>query len=121
MISSWIVLAILGGLASNFFGFTSRFALKDENDDPNAWAFLFEFVRLIVFATFLLFDFSLKWNFQTFHLLFWVGFTEFISVYLYMQMHKYSHLSISTIVSRTRMIWIPIIAFLFFGEHLKLV
>lgn len=119
VIPQWIILAILAGTASNFFGFVSRFALKDDGD-PNAWAFLFEFVKLVVFAFLLLFDFSIKWEFQTFHLLFWVGFTEFISVYLYMQMHKYSHLSISTIISRTRMIWIPVIAFLFFGEHLKL-
>ncbi len=120
MIPQWIILAALGGIASNFFNFVSRYALKDESDDPNSWAFLFEFVRLVVFIVFLFFDFSLKWEFQTFHLLFWVGFTEFISVYLYMQMHKYSHLSISTIISRTRLVWIPLIAFLFFGEHLKL-
>lgn len=48
-----------------------------------------------------------------------VGITEFISVYLYMKMHQYSQLSISTILSRTRLIWIPIIAYLFIGENLK--
>ena len=98
MIPQWVMLAVLAGIASNFFGFVSRYALKDDGDS-NAWAFLFEFIRLIVFLIFIFFDFSLKFEFQTFNLLFWVGFTEFISVYLYMQMHKYSHLSISTIIS----------------------
>lgn len=120
MIPQWVILAVLAGIASNFFNFVSRYALKDDGDS-NAWAFLFEFIRLIVFLIFVFFDFSLKLEFQTFNLLFWIGFTEFISVYLYMKMHKYSHLSISTIISRTRLIWIPFIAFLFFGEHLKLV
>lgn len=118
MIPSWIILAALGGIASNFFNFVSRFALKDEGDST-AWAFFFEFTRLIIFIFLIFFDFSLKFEFKSFHLLFWVGFTEFISVYLYMKMHMYSHLSISTIISRTRLIWIPAIAFLFLGEHLK--
>lgn len=120
MTSNWIALAVLAGLASNFFSFVSRVALKDDGD-ANAWAFLFEAIRLIIFLGLMVFDFSLKVEFQTFNLLFWVGFTEFLSVYLYMQMHKYSHLSISTIISRTRLIWIPVIAFIFFGEHLKMV
>lgn len=119
MLPEWVLLAILAGFASNFFNFVSRFALKDEGD-PTAWAFFFEFVRLIIFASFLLFDFSIKLEPKAFIYLFLVGFTEFISVYLYMKMHKYSHLSISTIISRTRLIWIPIIAFLFFGEKLQL-
>lgn len=119
MLPQWVVLAILAGLASNFFNFINRYVLKEEGD-PTAWAFFFEFVRLIVFTIVLFFDFSIKLEFKSFILLFLVGFTEFVSVYLYMQMHKFSHLSISTIISRTRLIWIPIIAFLFFAEKLKL-
>ena len=118
MLPEWVILAVLAGLGSNFFNFVSRFALKDDGD-PSAWAFLYEFIRLVVFIAFLPFDFNLKFEFQTFQILFLVGFTEFISVYLYMQMHKFSHLSISTILSRTRLVWIPIIAFLFFGEKLQ--
>src|SRR5258708_36226215 len=49
-----------------------------------------------------------------------MGATEFVSVYFYMKMHAYSHLSVSTILSRTRLIWIPLIAFFFIGEHLKI-
>lgn len=119
MLPQWVILAVLAGLASNFFNFINRYVLKEEGD-PTAWAFFFEFVRLIVFTIILFFDFSLKLEFQSFILLFLVGFTEFISVYLYMKMHKFSHLSISTIISRTRLIWIPIITFLFFAEKLKL-
>lgn len=119
MTSEWVILAVLAGFASNFFNFVSRFALKDDGD-PTAWAFLFEFIRLLIFTVILFFDFSIKLDFQTLNLLFWVGFTEFVSVYLYMKMHKFSHLSISTILSRTRLIWIPLIAFLFFAEKLQL-
>ena len=35
-----------------------------------------------------------------------------------MKMHAYSHLSVSTIIQRTRLIWIPIIAFFVLGERL---
>src|SRR6266568_5185097 len=37
-----------------------------------------------------------------------------------MKMHAYSHLSISTIISRTRLIWVPLIAFILFHEALTL-
>jgi len=35
-----------------------------------------------------------------------------------MKMHAYSHLSISTIITRTRVIWIPIVAYFLFKETL---
>lgn len=90
MITNWIILAALGGIGSNFFNFVSRFALKEEGDS-SAWAFIFEFIRLIIFLIFMFFDFSFKFEFQTFNLLFWIGFSEFISVYLYGTFYVESH------------------------------
>jgi drug/metabolite transporter (DMT)-like permease len=49
-----------------------------------------------------------------------VGTIEIISVYVFMKMHLYSHLSISTIIQRTRLIWVPVIAYILLGERLGL-
>ncbi len=116
-IPSWIILAALAGLGSNILNFFSRSLLKDEGDST-AWAWTFEFLRLLFFIPFLFFDFKLILSFKSLIILLTVGITEFISIYLYMQMHRLTHLSVSTILSRTRLIWVPIIAFLFFGERL---
>lgn len=40
-------------------------------------------------------------------------------MYWYMKMHSYSHLSISSILSRTRMIWVPMLAYFFVSEQLQ--
>ncbi|MBI3887473.1 EamA family transporter [Candidatus Microgenomates bacterium] len=46
--------------------------------------------------------------------------TEFLAIYWYMKMHSYSELSISSILSRTRMIWVLIFAFFLVHEQLRL-
>lgn len=117
LIPTWIILAALAGLGSNIINFFSRYIVKDDGD-ATAWAWTFEFLRLIIFIPFLFFDFKLQITLKSLTILLAVGLTEFIAVYLYMKMHQFSHLSISTIISRTRLIWVPIIAFLFFGERL---
>lgn len=119
IIPSWVILAALAGLGSNILNFFSRFILKDKDGDSTTWAWTFEFLRLLFFAPFLLFDFKIDTSLKSLIILLSVGLTEFISVYFYMKMHKYTHLSISTILSRTRLIWVPVIAFLFFGERLS--
>lgn len=119
METSWIIFAALGGISSNLFNFLSRYVLR-EKDDSTSWAWFYETLRLPLFFTIALFDFYIQLNLISVMLLLAVGITEFISVYLYMKMHQYSQLSISTILSRTRLIWIPIIAYLFIGENLKL-
>lgn len=118
MISQWVLLAILAGLASNGFNFLNRFFLK-EKGDATSWAWFFETARLIVFVFIAFFDFHLEFTLHSFILLLLLGLTEFISVFLYMKMHAYTHLSISTILSRTRLIWIPILVFLFLQQTLK--
>ncbi|MBI2442899.1 MAG: EamA family transporter [Candidatus Levybacteria bacterium] len=117
MLSSWVVLAILAGLLSNAFNTLCRYFLKDK-DDAAVWAWFFEAGRLVIFSVVVLFDFSIRQEPATFFLLLLVGLTELGGSYFTMKMHAYTHLSISTILSRTRMIWIPIVAFFFLREHL---
>lgn len=119
MFGDWILYAVLGGLFSNAFNYFSRVFLKDEGDSTS-WAWFFETGRLILFIIALFFDFYLESNLKTWVLLVLIGLTEFISVYFFMKMHAYSELSISSILSRSRMIWIPVVAYLLFGEVLNL-
>lgn len=118
--SSWLILSILAGLASNIFNFLSRFLLKDQEDE-NAYAWFFEVFRFIFFIILaLIIDRHLIISIQSILLLLLLGFTEWISVYWYMKMHKYSHLSISAILSRGRLIWVPVIAYFLIRENLNL-
>lgn len=117
LIPDWVILAVFAGVGSNILNIINRYLLRD-GGDSNAWAWTFEFLRLILFLPFLFFDFNMDTSLKAVLLLVSVGITEFISVYFYMKMHKYSHLSISTILSRTRLVWVPVIAFLFLGERL---
>lgn len=119
MVTDWVIFAILGGLFSNAFSYFSRLFLKDEGDSTS-WAWFFETGRVILFSISLFFDFYFQSSLKTWVLLILIGLTEFVSVYFYMKMHAYSELSISSILSRSRMIWIPVVAFLLFGEVLNL-
>lgn len=118
MIPNWIIFASLAGLASNAFNFFNRFHLK-ENEDSTAYSWFFETFRMTVFLFLVPFDFYLHLDLYTLILLLLVGLTEFAAVYFYMKMHSISELSISTILSRGRLIWVPIIAFLLFRENLS--
>lgn len=117
MIPTWVLFAAAAGLLSNVFNTLCRYFLKDK-DDATVWAWFFEVGRLVVFSMIVFFDFAIKWEAKTLLLLFIVGLTELGGDYFTMKMHAYTQLSISTIISRTRMIWIPIVAFLLLGEHL---
>jgi drug/metabolite transporter (DMT)-like permease len=120
LLSSWIILAILAGIASNAFNFLNRYLLKDK-EDATAYAWFFETVRFFFFIVVaLIIDWKFVLTTQSVILFLLLGFTEWISVYWYMKMHEHSHLSISSILSRTRLIWIPIIAFFLIHENLKL-
>lgn len=119
MLPPWILYAVLGGLSSNLFNFISRYILKD-GDDATSWAWLYEAFRLAIFLPLLFFDYRLDLNLYSVFLLIALGITEFISVYFYMKMHAFNHLSISTILSRTRLVWIPLFAYFTIGERLSL-
>ncbi len=116
---SWIIFAALAGLASNLFNIINRHILKDQ-EDSTAFAWLAEMTRLLIAFFFVFFDFKLQFTASTILLLIFLSIWELLSVYVFMKMHAYSHLSISTIISRTRLIWIPIIAFMFLGETLAI-
>ncbi len=115
--TSWFILAALAGFASNAFNFFTRFVLKGD-DDPIAYAWLYETVRFFVFAVLAIFDYQLIITPQSIFFLLGIGVAEWISMYFYMKMHSYTHLSISTIVSRTRLIWVAILAIVIVGESL---
>jgi len=116
--SDWILIAALGGLASNASNFLFRYILKS-GDDPSGYAWFHETFRLIFFSFVLLFGFDLVVSPISPATLIGLGVVEFAAAYYLMKMHAYSHLSISTIISRTRLIWVPVIAFFMFGETLE--
>lgn len=116
---NWIFIAALAGLASNIFNFLSRYFLK-EKDDPTVYAWYFEVIRLIAFCLVAIVDWKVIINIQSIILFILLGLTESLAAYWLMKMHEYSHLSISTILSRTRLIWVPIIGFFLLKEQLHL-
>jgi len=115
---NWIILAVLAGLGSNAFSFFTRYLLKD-NDDPTAFAWFYETMQFSIYIVIAVFNWHLIVTAKSLTILLFLGLTECIAVYFYMKMHVYSHLSISTILSRTRLIWIPVMAFFLIGEHLQ--
>ncbi|MGH7245644.1 MAG: EamA family transporter, partial [Candidatus Levyibacteriota bacterium] len=117
MFASWIFIAAFSGIFSNASNFFSRLIVKEENDAA-AMAWWFELSRLVFFAGLAFFSFSLQVSLFTIGFLTLMGLMEFGSSYIYMKMHQYTHLSISTIISRTRLIWTPIIAYIFLAEHM---
>ncbi|OGK29243.1 hypothetical protein A3D06_00405 [Candidatus Roizmanbacteria bacterium RIFCSPHIGHO2_02_FULL_40_9] len=120
MLPEWILIAILAGLASNLYNFFNRKALKN-NGDSTAYGWWTEFFRFGIALAIVPFDFSYKVASGTLFILLLLGVVEVISGYIFYKMHRYSDLSVSTIISRTRLIWIPVIAFLFLGEKLTMI
>ena len=72
-----------------------------------------------VYLLFLPLGFFIVINPHSLLVFFLLGITEIGSIYTIMKMHSYSHLSISTIVSRTRLIWVALLSFLVVGEKLE--
>ena len=114
----WLILAVITGLLSNLYNFINRYLLK-YSDDSTVYAWYTEFVRFVIFGFFAIFTWKLLLNSQVLLAIILVGLTEFIGGYFYMKMHSNAHLSISTILTRTRLIWVPIIGFFFLHESLK--
>lgn len=118
MASYWLILALGAGLASNLANFTTRYLIKDDKDSAS-FSLSLEVFRVLVFGILAYFDFHINWSLRTIILLLLLGFIEPLAIYTFMKMHEHTHLSISSIISRSRMIWVVIIAFLFLGESLK--
>lgn len=117
MESYWFVLAVGAGLFSNLANFTTRYLIKDDKDSAS-FSLSLEVFRVLVFGILAFLDFYINWSLRTVILLLLLGFIEPLAIYTFMKMHEYTHLSISSIISRSRMIWVAIIAFLFLGEAL---
>jgi len=114
---NWLVLAGLAGLASNGFNITNRTALKNKGDST-AYAWWFELIRSLFFLIVLFYKPLEKLDVQSLLMLSLVSLTELFSVYFFMKMHALSELSISSIISRLRVVWSPLVAWLLLGEHL---
>jgi len=120
LFSSWLSLAILNGFTSNGFNFLSRYILKGK-DDATAYAWFTQLIRCVVFGIIAIFDWHLLLTPQSILMFVLLGLSEGISIYFYMKMHAASHLSISAILSRTRLIWVPILGFFILHEGLTIV
>lgn len=115
---NWILLAIIAGLLSTAANFFHRFILKD-GDDATSYAWFYELTFMIFFGFLFLFDFRIQLDLKTILSLMLLGLVEFGSVYTGMKTHSFTHLSISTIVTRLRILWVPFIAFFIFNESLR--
>ncbi len=115
---NWFILAAVAGLASNGFNITNRTALKDKGD-YTAYAWWFEFIRSGFFLFIVLFKGFPNLNLHSLGMFALVGLTELFSVYVFMKMHALTELSISSIISRLRVVWSPILAYLLIGERLN--
>lgn len=114
----WLIIAIAAGLFSNLTNFCARFALRKDND-PLSFALSLEISRALLFGLLAFVDFSISLSLKSVLLLSALGLFEPISIYLLMKMHEYNQLSVSSIISRTRMIWVVVLAFIFLGESLQ--
>lgn len=120
MVPYWVLVVIGAGLVSNLANFVTRYVLRD-NKDSASFALSLEIFRILAFGIIALFDFQINWSLKTIILLFLLGFIEPLSIITFMKMHQYNELSISSIISRSRMIWIAILAFIFLGESLRFI
>lgn len=117
MDSNWLVYAVTAGLASNVFNYLNRWILI--NDDDLVYSWFFEISRIAIFLFILFFDFELIISLKSFLEIISLGVVEILSILLFMKMHANTHLSISTIIVRLRLVLVPLFAFLFLKENLR--
>lgn len=113
----WITLSVLAGLFSNGANFIFRFMLRG-NEDATGFAWYSEILRFVLFGAVAIFDWHFDVTVRSVVLGALIGITEVFAIYFTVRMHSLSHLSVSTLISRTRLIWVPLLAFLFVHEHL---
>lgn len=119
MLNNWLILVIISGLSSNFFNTILRRTLRDGRDST-AYAWWFELFRLIFFVFLLPWDYAFVFSYSNLFWLLLLGLSEVVGVYTYMRMHSLTELSISSIITRLRSIWVAILAFALLGERLTL-
>lgn len=114
---NWLILAVFAGLSSDVYNILNRVVLK-KGSDPSSYAWLYEVTRIAVFVAILPFSFYFQFSLKNLALLLLLGFVEFVSVYVFMKMHAYVEVSISSVVAKLRLVWTPIVALLFLQEAL---
>lgn len=117
--NNWIVLAILGGLFSVFFNFGFK-KILNSHDDTTILSWWYEILRVLIILPFVVFSNGTGFNLKTLLLLLVIGLIEFLSVYYFSKMHKYSELSVSTTILRLRIVWVPLVAAILIQEKLNL-
>ncbi|AKM79581.1 MAG: hypothetical protein UX85_C0001G0260 [Candidatus Beckwithbacteria bacterium GW2011_GWB1_47_15] len=118
MIPSWFWLAAGAGIIGNGFNFVNRFSLRGQQDST-AYAWWFEFLRLVVFGTLAMFNFQLAVSSKSLSMLVSLGLVELVAIYLYMKMHAFTELSLSAIIVRLRQVWVLLVAWVLIGERLN--
>lgn len=118
MLNNWLLLVVISGLSSNFFNTILRRTLRDGRDST-AFGWWFELLRLIFFTLFLFWDYSLVVSPSNLFWLLVLGLCEVVAVYSYMRMHSLTELSVSSIITRMRSIWVTVLAFVMLGERLS--
>lgn len=118
MIPYWVTLAIIAGLFSNVGNFLFRFILRKDHD-ALAFAWYSELLRFSLFAIVAAFNWHFVVSFKSVTLVLFTGIIETATIYYIVRMHGLAQLSISTLLSRTRLVWVPLLAFFFVGEHLR--
>ena len=119
MQENWLLFTIIAGVSSVAFNTYNRGTLK-AGHDSTVYAWLFELIRCIFFALLIPFGYYLVATPKNILTLILLGLSELVGVYLYMKMHAVTELSVSSIISRFRVISLPIFAFIFLGERLSM-
>ncbi len=115
----WLIFATLAGTADVAYNYLSRTSLRN-GGDASSYAWWFSFLRLIFFSFLILFTGNpLKFSTYQFGLLATLGLINFFNLSLFMKMHTLTELSLSQIILRLRMVWVPLLAFFLIGEKLQ--
>lgn len=115
--SHWILLVIFASLGSILFNYLNRKNLKD-GADSTVYAWLFEVIRLFLFLIMVPFDYRLTLTTDSVLLFLGLGGIELIAMYLFAKVHAHNELSVSSIITRLRILVVPVVAFIFLGEKL---
>src|SRR3989304_6633283 len=114
---AWLWLAAPSWITETGYNTISRVALKN-GGSPSYYTWWFSLVRSVIFFIPALFFSTLDLSLNNLAILSVLGFFNCINVYLFMKMHSLNQLSVSTIISRLRIVWVPILAFFIVGEKL---
>ncbi len=118
MLPLWAIFTLISGLSSVAFNFISRNILRDGHDST-AYSWWFEFFRFLIFIPFAIPVLGTVNNLHGVFLFVSIGICEFLSIYFYMKMHSKADLSISSIITQARLIWVPFFAYLLLNERLN--